>query len=122
MLQMSLHYISGHEREAEVNVAQCVFTGPPRVGKSSFWKRLMGIIPEELIASTGITSEDGSVRLDIRGHCGFAVHISKLGWKKLQAEEELEAFVSLISHQDFSLSEIEMDISFATSDAEKPGV
>ena len=90
---------SGSEREAELNMMQIVFTGIPRVGKSSFWKRLQGIIPKRLLPSTDITSSEGSVRLDIRGSCGFMIHVSELGWKKLQAEDEIEGFVSLVTQQ-----------------------
>ena len=92
-------YHSGSEREAELNMMQIVFTGSPRVGKSSFWKRLQGIIPKRLLPSTDITSSEGSVRLDIRGSCGFMIHVSELGWKKLQAEDEIEGFVSLVTQQ-----------------------
>ena len=84
-----------------MNVMQCVFTGPPRVGKSSFWKRMIGKMPDKLMLSTGIT--DGSVRLDIRGSCGFAVHVSKRGWRELQVEEEVEGFVALVSQQGYML-------------------
>lgn len=66
---------------------------------TSCWKRLLGIMPERLMPSTGITSSEGSVRLDIRGSCGFAVQFSKQGWKKLQAEEEFEGFVALVTQQ-----------------------
>ena len=90
---------SGSEREAELNMMQIMFTGIPRVGKSSFWKRLQGIIPKRLLPSTDITSSEGSVRLDIRGSCGFMIHVSELGWKKLQAEDEIEGFVSLVTQQ-----------------------
>ena len=90
---------SGNEREAEMNAMQCVFTGPPRVGKSSFWQRVLGIIPERLMASTDITSSEGSVRINIRGTCGFAVHVSELEWKKLMVEEEMEGFVALVTQQ-----------------------
>ena len=90
---------SGSEREAELNMMQIVFTGIPRVGKSSFWQRLQGIIPKRLLPSTDITSSEGSVRLDIRGSCGFMIHVSELGWKKLQAEDEIEGFVSLVTQQ-----------------------
>ena len=78
---------------------QCVFTGPPRVGKSSFWNRVQGIIPERLLPSTDITGPEGSVRLDIRGSCGFAVQISEEGWRKIQAEEEMDGFLSLVTQQ-----------------------
>ena len=78
---------------------QCVFTGPPRVGKSSFWLRLLGIMPERLLPSTGITDTEGTVRLNIRGSCGFAVHVSEVGWKKLQFEEEMGGFLSLITQE-----------------------
>ena len=78
---------------------QCVFTGPPRVGKSSFWKRIQGIIPDKLLPSTDITSSDGSSRIDIRGSCGFSIHVSVQGWRKLQAEEEMEGFISLVTQQ-----------------------
>ena len=90
---------SGSERKAELNMMQLVFTGLPRVGKSSFWQRLQGIIPKRLLPSTDITSSEGSVRLDIRGSCGFMIHVSELGWKKLQAEDEIEGFVSLVTQQ-----------------------
>ena len=97
----------GHEREAEINIMQTVFTGPPRVGKSSFWKRLLGMMPERHMPSTDIISEEGNVRLDIRGSCGFTVNVSKLDWKKLQAEEEFDAFVALVTQtQDASKFEI----------------
>ena len=78
---------------------QCVFTGIPRVGKSSFWKRLQGMMPDRVLASTDITSSEGSVRLDIRGSCGFVLQVSEHGWRKLQAEEEMEGFVALVTQQ-----------------------
>ena len=80
-----------------MNAMQCVFTGPPRVGKSSFWQRVLGIMPEKLMPSTDITSSDGPTRLDIRGSCGFAVNVSELEWKKLLVEEEMEGFVGLVT-------------------------
>ena len=94
---------SGNEREAEMNAMQCIFTGPPRVGKSSFWQRVLGIIPERLMASTDITSSEGSVRINIRGTCGFAVHVSELEWKRLMVEEEMEGFVALVTQQGIVL-------------------
>ena len=78
---------------------QCVFTGIPRVGKSSFWKRLQGMMPNRVLASTDITSSEGSVRLDVRGSCGFVLQVSEHGWRKLQAEEEMEGFVALVTQQ-----------------------
>ena len=90
---------SGSERETEIYVMQCVFTGPPRVGKSSFWKRLQGIIPDRILPSTDITGLEGSTRFDIRGSCGFSVHVSVQGWRKVQAEEEMEGFISLVTQQ-----------------------
>ena len=78
---------------------QCVFTGIPRVGKSSFWKRLQGMMPDRVLASTDITSSEGSVRLDVRGSCGFVLQVSEHGWRKLQAEEEMEGFVALVTQQ-----------------------
>ena len=82
---------------------QCVFTGPPRVGKTSFWLRLLGIMPDRLLPSTGITDTEGTVRLNIRGSCGFAVHVSEIGWKKLQVEEEMGGFVSLVTQERASM-------------------
>ena len=89
----------GSEQEAELNMMQCVFTGIPRVGKSSFWKRLQGMMPDRVLASTDITSSEGSVRLDVRGSCGFVLQVSEHGWRKLQAEEEMEGFVALVTQQ-----------------------
>ena len=82
---------------------QCVFTGPPRTGKSSFWKRLLGIMPDKLLPSTGIIDTEGTVRLNIRGSCGFAVHVSEVGWKKLQAEEEMTGFLALVTQEQGNL-------------------
>ena len=82
---------------------QCIFTGPPRVGKTSFWLRLLGIMPDRLLPSTGITDTEGTVRLNIRGSCGFAVHVSEIGWKKLQVEEEMGGFLSLITQERASI-------------------
>ena len=95
----TLFQTADSEREVELNMMQCVFTGIPRVGKSSFWNRMLGIIPKRLLPSTDITSSEGSVRLDIRGSCGFVLHTSELGWRKLQAEEEMEGFVALVTQQ-----------------------
>ena len=80
-----------------MNAMQCIFTGPPRVGKSSFWQRVLGTMPENIMASTDITSSEGSTRLDIRGSCGFAVNVSELEWKKLLIEEQMEGFVGLVT-------------------------
>ena len=82
---------------------QCIFSGPPRVGKTSFWLRLLGIMPDRLLPSTGITDTEGTVRLNIRGSCGFAVHVSEIGWKKLQVEEEMGGFLSLITQEQASI-------------------
>ena len=106
---------SGSERKAELNMMQLVFTGLPRVGKSSFWQRLQGIIPKRLLPSTDITSSEGSVRLDIRGSCGFLIHVSELGWKKLQAEDEIEGFVSLVTQQG---NPFQRDMGLLTEDSE----
>ena len=76
---------------------QCVFTGPPRVGKSSFWERVLGILPEKLIPSTDIISSERNARISIRGSCGFAVDVSEVKWRKLLFEEEMEGFVALVT-------------------------
>ena len=112
--------ILGNEREAEINVMQASFTGPPRVGKSSFWKRLLGIMPERYMASTDLTGEEGSVRLNVRGSCGFAVNVSKLDWKKIQAEEEFEAFIALITQtQEASTFKFEQIFAYEGSSKSK---
>ena len=104
--------VLGSEREAELNMMQIVFTGIPRSGKSSFWKRVQGIIPERLLPSTDITSSEGSVRLDIRGSCGFVLHVSELAWRRIQAEEEMEGFVALVTqHGHLFIQESPQDFS-----------
>jgi len=54
LLRSSTIVTSGNEWEAEMNAMQCIFTGPPHVGKSSFWQQVLGLIPERLMASTDI--------------------------------------------------------------------
>ena len=56
-------------------------------------------MPDRVLASTDITSSEGSVRLDVRGSCGFVLQVSEHGWRKLQAEEEMEGFVALVTQQ-----------------------
>ena len=103
-----------------MNAMQCVFTGPPRVGKSSFWQRVLGIMPEKLMPSTDITSSDGPTRLDIRGSCGFAVNVSELEWKKLLVEEEMEGFVGLVTQQGAILNQEPLSKTIKAIDME-PG-
>ena len=70
------------------------------------------------MASTDLTGEEGSVRLNIRGSCGFAVNISKLDWKKIQAEEEFKAFISLVTQTQNALK-FEVEEKFAHEDSSK---
>ena len=85
---------------------QSVLTGMPRSGKTSFLKRLLGLIPAALLASTDITDIEGSVRVDFREVTSFLLdipksseNISNIVWRKIEAQEEMEGFVSLITQQ-----------------------
>ena len=85
---------------------QSVFTGMPRSGKTSFWKRLLGLIPAALLPSTDITDIEGSVRVDFREASSFLMdipkssdNISAIGWRKIGAQEEMQGLVLLITQQ-----------------------
>ena len=70
----------------------CVFSGPPRVGKSTLLERLMGREPKKMFPSTGIFGTKGIVRVELKP--SFSI-ITDQEWHEMQEEDEVDAFVTL---------------------------
>ena len=79
----------------------CVFSGPPRVGKSTLLERLMGREPKDF-PSTGIFGTKGIVRVELKP--SFSI-ITDQEWHEMQEEDEVDAFVTLTIIPDPSSSE-----------------
>ena len=67
-------------------VMQCVFVGPPRSGKSSLMKRIMGERPTPSSPSTGVA--DKVVQVEIVRSSTAAASVSGSTWVKLSHDEE----------------------------------
>ena len=70
----------------------CVFSGPPRVGKSTLLERLMGRQPKEHPPSTGIVGNEGIFRIDLKPSYNI---VTDEEWSEMQEEDEVHAFLTL---------------------------
>ena len=70
----------------------CVFSGPPRVGKSTLLEKLMGREPMKRFPSTGIFGTKGIVRVELKP--SFSI-ITDQEWHEMQEEDEVDAFITL---------------------------
>ena len=86
------HIIIEEEREIEIIAMNCVFSGPPRVGKSSLLERLMGKQPKEHSPSTGIVGDEGIFRVDLKPSYNI---VTDQEWSEMQEEDEVHAFLTL---------------------------
>ena len=72
----------------------CVFSGPPRSGKTTVVKRLKGqkVDVTKPTPSTGILDERGTVRLDIVPSCNI---VTDQHWTEMEEDDEVQAFLNL---------------------------
>ena len=86
----------------------CVFSGPPGVGKSTLLERLMGREPKEHPLSTGIFGTKGIVRVDLKPSSSI---VTDQEWYEMQEEDEVDAFLTLTILPDIPSSEDTMSDS-----------
>ena len=72
----------------------CVFSGPPRSGKTTVMKRLKGqnVDVTKLTTSTDIIDERGPVRIDIMPSCNV---VTDQHWVEMEESDEVQAFLNL---------------------------
>jgi len=70
----------------EKTLIQCVFVGPPRSGKSSLMKRVMGDRPSPSSPSTGVA--DKVVQVEIVRSSTAVASVSGSRWVKLSHDDE----------------------------------
>ena len=72
----------------------CVFSGPPRSGKTTVMKRLKGqkVDVKKLTTSTDIIDERGPVRMDIMPSCSI---VTDQHWVEMEENDEVQAFLNL---------------------------
>ena len=93
----------------------CVFSGPPRAGKTTVVKRLKGqdVDINEKTASTGVVDERGVVRIDIIPSSNV---VTDQEWVEMEEDDEVQAFLNLtIIPQQAGTDE---DLDFANEDSE----
>ena len=72
----------------------CVFSGPPRGGKTTVVKRLKGedVDINEITASTGVVDEKGVVRIDFIPSSNV---VTDQEWVEMEEDDEVQAFLNL---------------------------
>ena len=72
----------------------CVFSGPPRAGKTTVVKRLKGedVDVNEKSASTGVVDERGIVRIDFIPSSNV---VTDQEWVEMEEDDEVQAFLNL---------------------------
>ena len=91
-----LNFISfiDEKKSIDIMAMSCVFSGPPRSGKTTVVKRLKGqkMDVKQLTPSTGILDERGTVRLDIVPSCNI---VTDQYWAEMEEDDEVQAFLNL---------------------------
>ena len=83
------------DRSIDIVTMSCVFSGPPRSGKTTVMKRLKGqrVDVEKITKSTDIMDERGPVRIDIMPSCNV---VTDQHWVEMEENDEVQAFLNLI--------------------------
>ena len=94
-------------------IMQCVFVGPPRSGKSSLMKRIVGERPTPSSPSTGVA--DKVVQVEIVRSSTAAASVSGSTWVKLSQDEETVMIVMDTSQSQTAHSETHSQVSVAVA-------
>ena len=81
-------------RTIPIVAMSCVFSGPPRAGKTTVVKRLKGeyVDINEITASTGVVDERGVVRIDFIPSSNV---VTDQEWVEMEEDDEVQAFLNL---------------------------
>ena len=82
------------DRTIPIVAMSCVFSGPPRAGKTTVVKRLKGkdVDINEITASTGVVDERGVVRIDFIPSSNV---VTDQEWVEMEEDDEVQAFLNL---------------------------
>ena len=82
------------DRTIPIVAMSCVFSGPPRAGKTTVVKRLKGqdVDVTEITASTGVVDERGVVRIDFIPSSNV---VTDQEWVEMEEDDEVQAFLNL---------------------------
>ena len=82
------------DRTIPIIAMRCVFSGPPRAGKTTVVKRLKGqdVDITEITASTGVVDERGVVRIDFIPSSNV---VTDQEWVEMEEDDEVQAFLNL---------------------------
>ena len=82
------------DRTIPIVAMSCVFSGPPRAGKTTVVKRLKGqdVDITEITASTGVVDEKGVVRIDFIPSSNV---VTDQEWVEMEEDDEVQAFLNL---------------------------
>ena len=94
-------------------IMQCVFVGPPRSGKSSLMKRIVGERPTPSSPSTGVA--DKVVQVEIVRSSTAAATVSGSTWVKLSHDEEAVTVVMDTAQSHSGQSETHSQASVAVA-------
>ena len=85
-------------------LAHGVFVGPPRSGKDSLMKRLLGEMPSDLSPSTGAAEK--IIHVKVEKFFTFAATVEDSKWTKLEYDEEaLQLLKSALSNSENTIQE-----------------
>ena len=105
------------DRTIPIVAMSCVFSGPPRAGKTTVVKRLKGqdVDITEITASTGVVDEKGVVRIDFIPSSNV---VTDQEWVEMEEDDEVQAFLNLtiIPQQ----TESDKDLDPTNEDSETP--
>ena len=121
------------KKSIDIVAMSCVFSGPPRSGKTTVVKRLKGqkVDVKQLTPSTGILDERGTVRLDIVPSCNI---VTDQYWAEMEEDDEVQAFLNLtiipksqfddniISKKSVSINQAENEENYEPVPESKPSV
>ena len=117
-MQFDMKSISTEQdRTIPIVAMSCVFSGPPRAGKTTVVKRLKGedVDITEITASTGVMDERGVVRIDFIPSSNV---VTDQEWVEMEEDDEVQAFLNLtIIPQQTGSDE---DIDPTNEDSETP--
>ena len=82
------------DRTIPIVAMSCVFSGPPRAGKTTVVKRMKGqdVDINEKTASTGVVDERGVVRIDFIPSSNV---VTDQEWVEMEEDDEVQAFLNL---------------------------
>ena len=94
-MQFDMKLVSTEQdRTISIVAMSCVFSGPPRGGKTTVVKRLKGqdVDINEITASTGVVDERGVVRIDFIPSSNA---VTDQEWVEMEEDDEVQAFLNL---------------------------